>query len=120
MNTNASTLSTKTAVSHTAYDGMRMRAGVTSDAGRATASAKQTIVNTPERPIVRDNPDAERADELNDDRGGHVAGCVLSPESAATRPRGPATTLPTTATRNVGGDARIEKVLAASAPMARR
>ena len=51
MNTNASTLSTKTTVSHTAYDGMRMRAGVTSDAGRATAKAKHTMVNTPERPI---------------------------------------------------------------------
>ena len=39
MKTNASTFSTNTTVSQTAYDGMRIRAGVRSGAVRATVMA---------------------------------------------------------------------------------
>ena len=39
MKTKASTFSTKTAVSHTAYDGMRIRAGMRAGAMRATVIA---------------------------------------------------------------------------------
>jgi len=39
MNTNASTLSRKTTVAQTAYEGMRIRAGVRSGAVRATVIA---------------------------------------------------------------------------------
>ena len=46
---NASTFSTNTATSHTAYDGMRMRAGMISAARRDVAIAKTTIVMMPER-----------------------------------------------------------------------
>src|SRR5678816_3302853 len=46
---NASTFSTNTATSHTAHDGMRMRAGITSEARRAAVIAKTTIVMMPER-----------------------------------------------------------------------
>src|SRR5690349_7538572 len=50
MNTNARTFRRKTAVSQTAYDGMRIRAGVLAGARRATAIAKHTIVRTGETP----------------------------------------------------------------------
>ena len=46
---NASTFSTNTATSHTAHDGMRMRAGTTSGARRDAAIAKTTIVMMPDR-----------------------------------------------------------------------
>jgi hypothetical protein len=46
---NASTFSTNTATSHTAHDGMRMRAGMISGARRDAAIAKTTIVMMPER-----------------------------------------------------------------------
>ena len=51
MKTNARTFSTKTTVSHTAYDGMRIRAGMRSGAVRAAVMAKHTMVSTPDRPI---------------------------------------------------------------------
>ena len=46
---NASTLRTNTAKSHTAYDGMRRRAGVTFAAIRLAAIANTTTVRMPDR-----------------------------------------------------------------------
>ena len=51
MKMNARTFSRKTTVSHTAYDGMRMRAGTRSGAVRAVVMAKHTIVSTPDSPM---------------------------------------------------------------------
>lgn len=51
MKMKASTFSRKTTVSHTAYDGIRIRAGVRAGAVRATKMAKHTMVSTPDRPI---------------------------------------------------------------------
>ena len=60
---------------------MRIRAGVRSGAVRATVIAKHTIVSTPERPIrVGQDPDAERGDELKDDRGRHVPHTTGQPQ----------------------------------------
>ena len=48
---NAKTFNTNTANSHTAYDGMRMRAGVLTPAFRDVAIANATTVRIPDRCI---------------------------------------------------------------------
>ena len=69
---NASTFSTNTATSHTAHDGMRMRAGTTSAARREAAIAKTTIVMMPERCSRSARIQTRTSAELDDHRGRDV------------------------------------------------
>src|SRR4030095_9817037 len=118
--TKASTFTRNTTVSHTAYDGMRIRAGTRSGAVRATVIAKQTIVSTPGTPLR-----SARIQTPN-----VMANCTMmavgtsltwSVNCNRNNPSaGPTTTLPATANRNVGATAPTEKLFAVTAPTARR
>src|SRR5437867_8756153 len=120
MNTNASTLTTKTTVSHTAYEGTRIRAGVRSGARRETAIAKHTIVRTPERPTRSATIQTPNV-VMNWKMIAVGTSVILFVRARTSRAStGPATRLPATASRNAGATARIENALAATAPTASR
>src|SRR5262245_58173729 len=120
MKMNARTFNRKTTVSHTAYEGTRIRAGVRAGAVRATVTAKHTIVSPPERPIASariQTPNVVtncRITAVGTSRIRAVHLRVSHPSA------GPTTRLPATANRNVGATDPIEKLLAATAPTARR
>ena len=112
--------SAKTTVSHTAYAGRRIRAGIRSGAVWATIIAKHTIVSTPESP--------RRSASIQTPNV--VTNCTMiavgtwrtrSVTRKVTQPSaGPTTTLPATASRKVGATAPAEKPLGATASTARR
>ena len=109
MKMKASTFSMKTTVSHTAYDGMRSRAGMRSGAVRATAMAKHTMVSTPERPIR--SASIQTPNVVTNWRMMAVGtSCTRSVQrSVSHASAGPATTLPATANRKAGATAPKEK-----------
>ena len=120
MNTKASTLSTKTADSQTAYDGTRIRAGVSSGARRATAIAKLTIVRTLERPSR-----SARIQTPNVVMNWTMTAVGTSLMFCVSHRRGqdsaiPATMLPTTTSRSVGATFPTENAFTATAPTASR
>ena len=120
MKTNARTFSRKTAVSQTAYDGSRSRAGVRAGAGRATVTAKQNIVRTLERPsrsAMIQTPNAEMNWMMM------AVGTSRTPLVSHRTGRAsatPATMLPTRTSSSVGARLPIESDFIATAPTASR
>ena len=103
---NASTFSTNTANSHTAYDGIRMRAGITSAARRALAIAKTTTVRMPERWSRSASIQTANVPQ-NWTTTAMATSCIRAVSGMITRDStNPSTTLPTVTTRSSGIDAR--------------
>jgi hypothetical protein len=119
MKMKAKMLRAKITVAHTALVGMRMRAGM-----RAGASARQRHgeadggQHARQADVLRHQPHGEGAHELQDDGRRDVLHaleqrCISQPSA------GPATRLPSTASRKAGATACTEKPPAATAPTAR-
>ena len=70
---NASTFSTKTATSHTAKAGIRIRAGMIAGAVRGDHGKNNDRNDSRKVQPLGNDPDAERRAELNDDRRGDIA-----------------------------------------------
>ena len=112
-------MSTNTEVSQTAYDGMRMRAGV-----RAGASARHRDRegddgdDAGETDLLREDPDAEGAGELQDDGARHV-GDPPRQRSEQLRERDTRERLPSSASTMARRE-RVQRCRAIATPTATR